>query len=222
MKNRIGGLPLGLLLIATMTDCTTTRSVTTEATRHDDRHRTTQREEARESVSHHTADRLRQEERTDTTTIRLFRSEPVAAERSEMTIPIRSLLELPEGAKYSAREGRASVEAERRGDGIVIRGACDSIARRSIRIERQVARQRSTTDTLRQHRVEAARRQQRTDSLARSETESLRQEEQRKRPAARPLGWLFAGVLAGATAAVLLRRYSPLKALVSRLTTGGR
>ena len=32
-----------------------------------------------------------------------------------MTIPTQSLLDLPDGAKYSAQNGRASIEAERQG-----------------------------------------------------------------------------------------------------------
>lgn len=65
------------------------------------------------------------------------------------TIPMQSLIDLPEGAKYGAANGRATVEARRQGDSIVLTGRCDSIARRCTLFERQTYRQKSTIDSLR-------------------------------------------------------------------------
>lgn len=65
------------------------------------------------------------------------------------TIPMQSLIDLPEGAKYGAANGRATVEAQRQGDSIVLTGRCDSIARRCTLFERQTYRQKSTIDSLR-------------------------------------------------------------------------
>lgn len=64
------------------------------------------------------------------------------------TIPMQSLLDLPEGAKYGTSNGRASVEAQRQGDSIVLTGRCDSVARQCTVYERQTFRQKSTIDSL--------------------------------------------------------------------------
>lgn len=55
--------------------------------------------------------------------------EPVAAESSIVRASLASLRDLPEGAGYSSRNGRAGVELARVGDEIVATGSCDSLAR---------------------------------------------------------------------------------------------
>lgn len=75
-------------------------------------------------------------------------AEPIPPEEARMTIPTRNLLDLPDGAKYGTSSGRATVEAERSGDNIVLTGRCDSIARRCEFYERHVFRQQDTIDAL--------------------------------------------------------------------------
>lgn len=67
---------------------------------------------------------------------------------AQVTIPTESLADLPDGAKFGTSNGRASVEAVRQGDNIVVTGRCDSIARQCMLYERQATRHRQTIDSL--------------------------------------------------------------------------
>lgn len=75
-------------------------------------------------------------------------AEPIPQEEAKVTIPTQNLLGLPDGAKYGATSGRATVEAERSGDEIIVTGRCDSISRRCEYYERQAFRLRDTVDSL--------------------------------------------------------------------------
>ena len=76
-------------------------------------------------------------------------AESIPAASAQVTIPTQSLLDLPEGAKYGTSNGRASVEAERQGNTIVVTGKCDSVARRCAVLEQTAFRQCNTIDSLR-------------------------------------------------------------------------
>ena len=67
---------------------------------------------------------------------------------AQVTIPMQSLDDLPDGAGYGTTNGRATIEAVRQGDNIVVTGKCDSIARQCILYERQASRYRQTVDSL--------------------------------------------------------------------------
>lgn len=128
---------------------------------------------------------------------------------------MQNLRELPEGAKFSVQNGRASVEAERHGDSIVLTGKADSIARRCIYFENQVFRQRQSIDSLNRLLAtsQAANHELAEQAAARSGTEAT-VEKTRKPPATWHL-WLLSGFLAGGAAAAWLTRTNPLKAIIS-------
>ena len=86
--------------------------------------------------------------REEMTELRETFSETVPASVASLTIPAGSLIDLPDGAKYGASEGRATVEIQRLGDTFVATGRCDSVARQCARYERQVSRQRNSIDSL--------------------------------------------------------------------------
>lgn len=75
-------------------------------------------------------------------------AEQIPMTQAQETIPVQNLIDLPEGAKYGAAYGRASVEALKQGDNIVLTGRCDSVARQCTVYERQTFRQRNTIDSL--------------------------------------------------------------------------
>ncbi len=54
---------------------------------------------------------------------------PVGAELARLDIPMHSLSNLPDGAGYTAKDGRARVELRKEGDNITVIGQCDSISR---------------------------------------------------------------------------------------------
>ena len=109
--------------------------------------------ERAEEVAAATLDEQRhnvQQTQTDVLTTKHLFAESIPSEQTSLEIPTQNLLNLPEGAKYGTHSGRASVEAERRGDNIVVTGKCDSIARRCVYFESQVFRQREVIDSLAQ------------------------------------------------------------------------
>lgn len=84
-----------------------------------------------------------------TVTSRLLRvKEGVPEAESNMTIPMRSLLDLPEGAGYSARNGRSSVGVERHGDELRVTGRCDSLERQCSLYEEALYWQEYRADSL--------------------------------------------------------------------------
>lgn len=84
----------------------------------------------------------------ESTIVRQETTEGIAAQEVRMTIPTQNLLDLPEGAQYSDRNGRASVAAKRCGGNLIITSHCDSIARLCKIYEATVFRQRSLIDSL--------------------------------------------------------------------------
>lgn len=56
--------------------------------------------------------------------------EAVAADTAVLAVAADSVRSLPEGAGYTARSGRASVEVRKRAGGVIeVRGTCDSLER---------------------------------------------------------------------------------------------
>ena len=159
MKNRIRGIPLVVLLVALlMAACGAIKNTTSEQTASSEQSSFGVQLEAQAATVRDTHRHAQQQTQTDSTTTRREYAEPVPEERTDMTIPTQSLLDLPDGAKYSAQNGRASIEAERQGDKIVVRGRCDSIARRCTYFENRVFRQRVLIDSLTAHTVHAPTR----------------------------------------------------------------
>ena len=201
MKNRIRGIPLVVLLAALlMAACGAIKNTTSEQTASSEQSSFGVQLEAQAAAVRDTHRHVQQQTQTDSTTTRREYAEPVPEERTDMTIPTQSLLDLPDGAKFGARNGRASIEAERQGDKIVVRGRCDSIARRCTYFENRVFRQRVLIDSL-TARLDEMQAYQRTV-------------ERTKRPPATWYRWLLAGFLAGGTATALLTKTNPLKSIV--------
>lgn len=215
MKNRIRGIPLVLLLVALLTAaCGAIKNTTSEQTASSEQSSFGAQLEAQAAAVHDTHRHAQEQTQTDSTTTRREYTEPVPEERTDMTIPTQSLLDLPDGAKYSAQNGRASIEAERQGDKIVVRGRCDSIARRCTYFENRVFRQRVLIDSLMARLDEMQAYRARVDSLLSAAALTRRTDERMKRPPATWYRWLLAGFLAGGTATALLTKTNPLKSIV--------
>ena len=214
MKNRIRGIPLVVLLAALlMAACGAIKNTTSEQTASSEQSSFGVQLEAQAAAVRDTHRHAQQQTQTDSTTRREY-AEPVPEERTDMTIPTQSLLDRPAGAKYSAQNGRASIEAERQGDKIVVRGRCDSIARRCTYFENRVFRQRVLIDSLTARLDEMQAYRARADSLLSAAVLTQRTVERTKRPPATWYRWLLAGFLAGGTATALLTKTNPLKSIV--------
>ena len=112
--------------------------------------------------------------------------EAVAADTAVLAVAADSVRSLPEGAGYTARSGRASVEVRKRAGGvIVVRGTCDSLERAVSYWAGRAEHYRSAL---------AAR-----DTLA-SEVREERPEEVRGSPP----GWFVKGMAAGAAAVCMV------------------
>jgi hypothetical protein len=68
--------------------------------------------------------------------------------KAEVAMLLQSLNELPDGAGYSARSDRATVNVVRNGDSIRVTGECDSLARQCIYYEQERYSQRIRADSL--------------------------------------------------------------------------
>lgn len=122
-------------------------------------------------------------------------TEGVAAESAMLTAPIQSLHNLPEGAGYAAREGRAGIEVRRRGDNIEVTGHCDSINRLCLQYQEMSMEQIYRADSL-ELELLWLKEENRVQT---SELNSLQAEraKAREKPPARGHWWALAGFAAG-------------------------
>ncbi|GAB6010800.1 hypothetical protein [Viscerimonas tarda] len=59
----------------------------------------------------------------------LVTAKAIPENKASVTVSVESLSSLPDGAGYTARDGRASVEVKRYGSNFIITSKCDSIQR---------------------------------------------------------------------------------------------
>lgn len=204
-----------LLLVAVlMAACGAIKNTTSEQTSLLQQSNSSAQLEAQAAAVHDTHRHVQEQTQTDSTMTRREYAEPVPEARTDMTIPMQNLLDLPDGAKYSAQNGRASVEAERRGDHIVVRGRCDSIARRCTYFENRVFRQRVLIDSLTSRLNEMQAYRARADSLLAAVSAAYHAAEHTEKPPSVWYRWLLIGFLAGGAASALLTKTNPLKAIV--------
>lgn len=74
--------------------------------------------------------------------------EGIPEESAKMTLAMKNLLDLPEGAGYRNNDGRASVSVTRQGGEIVVTGRCDSLDRQMLLYEEELFRQWEKFDSL--------------------------------------------------------------------------
>ena len=204
-----------LLLVAVlMAACGAIKNTTSEQTSLLQQSNSSAQLEAQAAAVHDTHRHVQEQTQTDSTMTRREYAEPVPEARTDMTIPMQNLLDLPDGAKYSAQNGRASVEAERGGDHIVVRGRCDSIARRCTYFENRVFRQRVLIDSLTSRLNEMQAYRARADSLLAAVSAAYHAAEHTEKPPSVWYRWLLIGFLAGGAASALLTKTNPLKAIV--------
>lgn len=109
-------------------------------------------------------------------------AQPIAEDIAVVDIPVSAVAELPDGASYTASEGRATAQLTRTGDNIKVKARCDSVAR-LCEIYRCIALDyMSANDSLRKEITKLdAKRQQLQEAL----------NEQKKSPPNYTLAWLL-------------------------------
>lgn len=133
--------------------------------------------------------------------------------QAQLTIPMQSLTDLPEGAKFGDSSGRATVEAQRQGNNIILTGRCDSVARQCTLYERQTFRQQSTIDSLR-HELQSkdSELSQMALELASNSSQMALLTEETRKPPRKVGGWFAAGAVlglaGGAGANILFKRFN--------------
>lgn len=137
--------------------------------------------------------------------------EGIPASEATVDVPIQNLLDLPDGAEYTAKDGQASVSVQKRGDNITVTGKCDSIARQCLFYEREVFRQRSEIDSLKRTISQVEQTTIRNDAT--EKTKDTVEQSIQEKPPATWYKWLLVGFAAG----VLLT--STLKKLVTKVIT---
>lgn len=119
--------------------------------------------------------------------------EAVTADTAVLAVAADSVRSLPEGAGYTARSGRASVEVRKRAGGVIeVRGTCDSLERAVSYWAERAEHYRSAL---------AAR-----DTMAAEEYA-----EHTKEVRGSPFWWLLKGIAAGVAAVVIVIMIVKLK-----------
>ncbi len=161
--------------------------------------------------------------RQEMTELKATFAEEIPSATAQVTIPTQSLIDLPEGAKFGESSGRATVEAQRRGDNIILTGTCDSVARQCAILERKATRQQNTIDSLSkalQHKDSEL--SQMAVKLNSNSSQMVAATEETRKPPRKVGGWFVAGTalgLAGGAGANLLWKRFHVGAVVKRIFT---
>ena len=128
-------------------------------------------------------------------------AQPISEDIAVVDVPVSAVAELPDGASYTASEGRATAQLTRIGDNIKVKARCDSVAR-LCEIYRYIALDyMSANDSLRKEIAKLdTKRQQLQEAL----------EEQKRSPLNHALGWLL-GSLAALCVCLLIIVIKPFK-----------
>ena len=136
-------------------------------------------------------------------TILMEEAHGIPKAQAGVTATLTALLDLPEGAAFSAADGRASIELRRRGDIIEAVGHCDSVSRLCRYLRTENTRRSERADSL---SWELERSLGRQGALSR-ELAALKSEASasRERAPDRRWAWLLAGFAAGVAVPGLVR-----------------
>ena len=132
-------------------------------------------------------------------TITALTREGIPESEAKVDVPIQNLLNLPDGAGYTAKDGQASVSVQRHGDNITVTGKCE------------VFRQRNEVDSLKQVISRMEQTSSRSDETYKAESDAA--QSIKEKPPATWYKWLLAGFVGG------LLLTSPLKKLKNRILT---
>jgi hypothetical protein len=77
--------------------------------------------------------------------VRLLKTIPVPEAKVDLTVPIQSILDLPTGASFVEKNGRANVSVRQDNDTIYITASCDSLQALVEYYERELTRIRADT-----------------------------------------------------------------------------
>lgn len=138
-------------------------------------------------------------------------SEGIAAESATLDVPIQNLRDLPDGAGYTAKDGRACVELRKKGDGIEVIGRCDSISRLYLYYRDMCMDQCLEADSLK--RELSWLKEQNSAQVSGQDSSHVKSAEVREKYPDTLHWWVLAGFAAG------LLCVSPARELKNRITT---
>lgn len=202
MKNRIRGATLVLITLV-LTGCAMTRlSKSQQSSKRVGMEKKEVVAVESEKQAGMTARKTEERQREQTTIVQT--REMIPASETNVEIPIQSLLDLPDGAGYTSKDGQASVGVQKHGDNISVTGKCDSIARQCLYYEREVFRQRGKLDSLKQVLSSARVLDSQKEEFHEAGDNTI-QDVKKKSPATW-YKWLLAGCVAGLLLALPLNR----------------
>lgn len=142
-------------------------------------------------------------------------SEGISAESATLDVPIQNLRDLPDGAVYTAKDGRASVDLRKKGDNIEVTGRCDSINRLYHFYRDMSLEQRQEVDSL-QWELSWLKKQ---NSAQAFELRSLREESAkvREKPPETRHWWVLAGFTAGLLCASPIKKLKEVLKLILKM-----
>lgn len=138
--------------------------------------------------------------------------ESIPEQTASVTVTEESLRNLPDGASYTARDGRLTLEARRDGTALLITARSDSMARRIEYYEATSARHSRQVDSLKAQLAEVRRAY---DRLNESSTSlQVQEHEVRTRSPARRATWLIVGLTVGMLAGWWAHKTNFLRKLI--------
>lgn len=74
----------------------------------------------------------------------------IPVEKAPLIIPIANLHNLPTGARFMAKEGRATAEVEVKGDTLYVTATCDSLQQLVLQYEKELTYLRDKTEDVKE------------------------------------------------------------------------
>lgn len=213
MRNQIRGRTLILIMsVLLLTGCAAAK-INRTAQSHQQEQRGSQKAESEVSGLLSTQTGQRMLEESEESKRILLVEDAVPESQAKVDVPIQSLLDLPDGAEYSAKDGQASIRLQKQGDKIVVTGKCDSIARRCLYYEQEVFRQRSELDSLRLVLSQYSAASVKNNESYSSQADTLQSVQEK--PPATWYKWLLAGFISGVALAVISFKTNLIGKIVS-------
>ncbi len=136
-------LLLSILLITA--GCAATKQDTKSSTLQQTTH--LQAAASRQSDTRDSLRRQKTEQIDSSSYILTISTDAIPQEKVQLSIPVRELGSLPQGASFRTHSGRTSIQAEIHNDTLIVIGKSDSIARTRYRVENRTIRRQFASDT---------------------------------------------------------------------------
>lgn len=203
-----------LLLVALLTACATQKKTVSKSSEQE-LSASLSSQEVSEELGSHTGHREQQTTENFMTSTVLSVEEGIPKQEASLTIAIDNLRNLPNGAKYRETDGRTSVEAERQGKRIIIRGQCDSIARRCTYYQNTALKQLNSIDSLNSVVTTHRHREAELEAEVLNLNNTISELEKERKPPNLWYVWISLGAILGSALTIKFSKSSLVKRLLN-------